>query len=267
MPSPFPGMDPYIEAFGPWRDFHHSFVIYMRDAIQPLLRSKYRARVEERVLVDPDERSIYPDVSVLQDATETYVIAALATEEYDPPVVVQTEVPLSEPHQIFLQIIMPGAEAKVITVIEVLSPSNKARGPARRKYVVKQEEILSSDVDLVEIDLLLRGAHVAAVPPEELEDVGVSDYLVSVSRATDRPRFELYPTSLAQRLPRIAVPLLPEDEDVVLNLGTVLTQTYDNAGYGDDLDYTQSLPLPISDEQAARIKSVLEEKHASERSE
>ena len=260
MPSPFPGMDPYIEAFGPWRDFHHSFVIYIRNALQPLLRPKYRARVEERAIADPDGRGFYPDVSVVKEPAAAHGTSSVtAAEECDSPVVVRSHVPVPEPHQIFLQIVLPGPEAKVVTAIEVLSPSNKARGLARRKYALKQVEILTSDTNLVEIDLLLTGGHVAAVPVEEVKSAGALDYLVSVSRAADRTQFELYPIPLTQRLPRVAIPLLPGDKDVVFNLQTVFSQTYEDGAYADDLDYTQSLPLAISDEQAAQISDFLKQ--------
>jgi len=263
MPSPFPGMDPYLEAFGPWRDFHHTFIVYARDALQPLLRPKYRACVEERVLLGPDEPGVYPDVSVVREPTETYPAAPVATEDYDPPVVVRTQAPMDEPHQVLLRITLPGPEAKVVTVIELLSPSNKARGHARWSYESKQQQILSSDVNLVEVDLLLGGTHVAAVPLEELEHTDAPDYLVSVSRATDRTRFELYPGCLSRRLPRVAVPLLPEDKDVVLNLQTVFNQAYDNGGYADTLDYAQPFPLPNREEQRDRIDVLLKRKDAA----
>jgi len=261
MPSPFPGMDPYIEAFGPWQDFHHRLAIYICDALQPLLRPKYRARAEERVILDSDGSGLYPDVSVVREPAPDYEAAtAVVAEEHDPPVVVQSQVPVPEPRQIFLQITLPGPGAKVVTVIEILSPSNKAPGLSRRKYEVKQDEILASDVNLVEIDLLLAGTHVAAVPVEQVEGAGDSDYLVSVSRAADRTQFELYLVPLAQRLPRVAIPLLPGDKDVGLNLQTVFSQAYENGGYADDLDYAQALPLPISDDQAARITDLLRQK-------
>jgi len=257
-------MDPYIEAFGPWRDFHHRFNVYMCDALQPLVRPKYRVRVEERVLFGSGERWGYPDASIVRESAEAYATAAIAAGEYDPPVVIQAPPPPEAPHQVFLQIILPGPEAKVVTVIEMLSPSNKTLGAARRKYTLKQAEIMLSNVNLVEIDLLLEGAHVAAVPKKELANLDAFDYLVSVNRPADRDQFELYPTLLSQRLPRIAAPLLPDDEDVALNLQAVFNQTYDNGAYADDIDYTQSLPLSISDEQTARIDSLLKSSTQSE---
>ena len=260
MPSPFPGMDPYVEAFGPWRDFHGSFIVYMRDALQPLLRPKYRARGEERILVDPDGRTAYPDVSIIREPVQTYGRSSLATSEYDPPVVVEAEVSDTEPYQAFLQIILPVADGKLVTVIEVISPSNGVPGETRRKYEIKQQEILASDVSLVEIDLLLGGSHVAAVHPQQLERLEPCDYVISVSRASDRKRFELYPVPLSGPLPRIAVPLLPDDKDVALDLQAMFDRAYEGGAYEDDLDYTRSLPLPVSSDQEAWIRSLLEGK-------
>lgn len=68
MPSPFPGMDPYLEAH--WRDIHVSLVIYSRDALQGVLPSSLRARVEERVLLETPkglgDHPLFPDVRVVE---------------------------------------------------------------------------------------------------------------------------------------------------------------------------------------------------------
>jgi len=60
MPSPFPGMDPYLEQF--WRDVHARCIIYAADQLQARLPADLRARVEERVFVEPAfgvARSVY----------------------------------------------------------------------------------------------------------------------------------------------------------------------------------------------------------------
>src|SRR5207302_9736204 len=68
MPSPFPGMDPYLEAH--WRDVHASLIIYARDALQGVLPSSLRARVEERVLLETPtglrDHPLFPDVRVVE---------------------------------------------------------------------------------------------------------------------------------------------------------------------------------------------------------
>src|SRR5438132_10567657 len=65
MPSPFPGMDTYLEQH--WGDVHSSLVIYVRNQLQKVLPKDLRARVEERVLVTglSRPRSLYPDVRVI----------------------------------------------------------------------------------------------------------------------------------------------------------------------------------------------------------
>src|SRR5436190_11826921 len=51
MKSPFPGMDPYIEACGFWEDFHHSLITSITDSLAPLLPENYVARTGERAYV------------------------------------------------------------------------------------------------------------------------------------------------------------------------------------------------------------------------
>jgi len=253
-------MDPYLGAFGPWRDFHHRFLTYTADALQPVLKPKYRVRIEERLIAGYGERSSYPDLCVVREPEAVYAVATPPEEKADDPVVVRVPWDAVEPHQIFIQILRPDKEDQVVTVIELLSPSNKAPGEARRKYEIKQQEILSSEVNLVEIDLLLDGAHVLAVPQESLTELKEWDYLVSVSRGADRSQFELYPIPLPQRLPRILVPLLPEDKGVVLNLRALFSQCYDRGGYADELDYSQRLSLSLSKAHETWVDSLLREK-------
>src|SRR6516162_2756699 len=68
MPSPFPGMDPYLEAH--WRDVHARLIIYASDALQGVLPAALRARVEERVLLETPQgladHPLFPDVRVVE---------------------------------------------------------------------------------------------------------------------------------------------------------------------------------------------------------
>ena len=68
MPSPFPGMDPYLEEH--WRDVHAALIIYARDALQGVLPGSLRARVEERVLLETPvgfaDHPLFPDVRVVE---------------------------------------------------------------------------------------------------------------------------------------------------------------------------------------------------------
>src|SRR5207244_3370983 len=67
MKSPFPGMDPYLEAH--WLDVHTRLVAYSADALNEKLPEELIARSEERVAVEADARAegwIHPDVRVLE---------------------------------------------------------------------------------------------------------------------------------------------------------------------------------------------------------
>lgn len=66
MPSPFPGMDPYLERH--WGDVHTRLITYASDQLQKILPRDLRARVEERVVVAQWDRtrSLFPDVRVIE---------------------------------------------------------------------------------------------------------------------------------------------------------------------------------------------------------
>jgi hypothetical protein len=135
-----------------------------------------------------------------------------------------------------------------VTVIELLSPANKTPGKDRDAYLIKQHEYLATDVNLVELDLLRKGERL----PWVTASVTSSAYYVMVSRAAERPRGHLWPFSVRDPLPPIAVPL--RDGDLSLELGMVINQVYDTAGYARELDYTQppNPPLDESDAEWAR---------------
>ena len=171
----FPGMDPYLEDPAIWEGFHSSFVVYMRDALQPQLRPRYIASVERRVVVESpngDQRPIIPDAWV-GDRTLASAASATPVAEVDSPVIV--EVPGLEVHQSYLEILDTATGMRVVTVIDIVSPSNKYRGHGRDLYVAKQTEVLSSPVHLVEIDLHRTGPHVVSVPESVARSKGPYD--------------------------------------------------------------------------------------------
>ncbi len=251
----FPGMDPYLEAPAIWEGFHSSFVVYMRDALQPQLRPRYIASVERRVVVESpngDQRPIIPDVWV-GNRTQASATSATAVADVDSPVIV--EVSALEIHQSYLEILDTTTGMRVVTVIEVVSPSNKYHGHGRDLYLTKQAEVLSSLVNLVEIDLHRSGPHVVSVPESVARSKGPYDYLVCTNRAVGpREKFELYPRRLADRLPRIPIPLATGDRDVRLDLQAVLELAYDRGAYSDQLRYDRpcSPPLDPTDEEWAK---------------
>src|SRR5262249_29760457 len=135
---------------------------------------------------------------------------------------------------------------RVITIVELLSPANKTPGAGREQYVQKQGEVLRSPANLVEIDLLHAGIHTIAVPHANLVRHEPFYGLVNVRRAIQPLQCEVYFVRLPDRLPRVRIPLLPEDRDVALDLPAIFTHCYDAARYDLDLDYTQPPLVALS---------------------
>ena len=265
MPSPFPGMDPYLESPAIWPEVHQSLTTYIRDALQPFMRPNYRARINERVILLGEHKvwSMYPDVSVSLSADlapsridEDEAIVASPTMETvkpDKPVVVIEPTKIVEP---FLEIRLARGGA-LVTVIEILSPVNKASGSLM--YRDKQKDILIHSVNLVEIDLLRTGEHILAVSRQQIADLS-GDYWVCVSRAALPGEYEVYPISLRERLPRVAIPLRPPDADVVLDLPSVFDHCYDNGDFAREIDYNATPEIPLSHDDAVWADELLRKK-------
>ena len=250
MPSPFPGIDPYLEPRW-WGDFHDSFITYARDDVQPQLPARYRARITERLVVSAPRRSIYPDVavtersSVREAAAVVYGTPPPRPPEFDEPVLF----PAADEDLFENYIEIQDRESdRLVTAIELLSPTNKTPGPGRESYLRKQDEVMRADANLVELDLL-RGGERTVAPALQLEVSERFYSLVCVWRAA-KTRHEVYFVQLAQRLPRVRIPLLPEDNDVGLDLQALFTRCYDAARYELDLDYGRNPEVQLSSGEA-----------------
>jgi hypothetical protein len=135
---------------------------------------------------------------------------------------------------------------RLVTVIEILSPVNKM-GDGAMEYVEKRAALMTTSVHLLEIDLLRRGGRILfeTDPPP-------ADYYVYLSRFTNRPYTDVWPIGLRERLPVLPVPLLPPDEDVLLDLQRAVNACYDLVHYERLLDYTVAPPPPpLSEADAA----------------
>jgi hypothetical protein len=250
MSTIFPGMGPYLEDPLVWPGVHAAMIVYLRDFLQPLLRPRYVASVEVRVYLEGPDRDVIPDVFLRQRPTNGGV--ALADAEADAPIVLQ--IPPLEIREAFVALLDRQSNRRVVTVIEVVSPSNKYAGIGRNSYTDKQRAVLDISTHLVEIDLLRGGPHVLCVPESAARRAAEYDYLACINRAGEvRDRYELYPRTLRQRLPRVAVPLAEGDKDVPLDLQAILNQVYEAGSYRASLDYTQPCrpPLRTEDQQWA----------------
>lgn len=253
MNNPFPGMNPFLEQR--WGDFHTSFNVAMRDALNRGLPGDLEARVEESVTVDYDDehRTIYPDVNVIEVEGETSVATESAVAVAEPTVVTLRDEPRTERH---IEILDRTTGGRVITAIELISPANKTP-EGRAAYYKKQTEFVTARVNLVEIDLIRGGLFVLAMPESKLPRKCRTHYLINVRRATHPEQAFLYPASFTQPLPNIRIPLRPTDIDVVLQLQPLLDECFDRGRYR--LHYQEPLSPALSTEDSEWIKQRLQE--------
>ena len=248
MPSPFPGMDPYLEGYL-WPDVHQALAGKIRQQLTPLVRPRYMARLAVYVVEDstPEQEVgiMYPDVEVLRtEATRERSSPPL------PPAVTSAALqPAPTPASLTLPVLTPvevqlvrveirdTARNQLVTCIEILSPVNK-RAPGLITYRRKRQRLYQAGVHLLELDILRRGTRPIAHPrlPE-------AAYLLTLTRAHVNAT-EVWPLSVRETLPLLPVPLLPPDADVVLDLPEALTAIYEEAAYDLAIDYSQPPPPP-----------------------
>ena len=253
----FPGMDPYLEDPRLWPGVHNAHIVYICELLQPVLMPRYIATIEERVFVEgAEQRHVIPDVTLTQ--TRPRASGAIgAVAEIDEPIVV--EVPELEIHESYINIVDRHSRQTVVSVLEVVSPSNKFPGTGRESYLAKQREVRGSTVHLVEIDLLRSGPRVLSVPEWVARGQGEYEYLTCINRAVaSRRRFDLYPRALEQRLPRITIPLASGDPDVQLDLQLAIQRTYEMGRYRDRIDYAAPCIPPLLPEQQAWARQLIE---------
>ncbi len=250
MPSPFPGMDPYLEG-EMWQEFHETLANAIRAQLMPLLRPRYVALLAKRYVLDrpimgifglPEERVFYPDVHVVAPpGTQPAAVSAGAGVAVAEPLV-ELPSPVAEEVPLLSVEIRDVAERRLVTLIEILSPVNK-RGEGAHEYAERRMELMQTPTHLLEIDLLRRGWRIPLVgqlPP--------APYYVFLSRVQRRPFTQVWPVSLREPLPTVPVPLLPPDPDVPLDLQAALDACFDLVGYERLLDYSASPPPPDLDE-------------------
>lgn len=250
MPSPFPGMDPYLEEPSGWPSVHHRLIAVMSDMLAEQLAPHFHVSIEERVYItdsdDPESRQrLAPDLYLVERPTP-YASSGAAVGAITPPTIIEP-LPALEVRDRYLEI-HDRRSREVITTIEVLSPRNKATGTqGRRQFVSKRDVVFSTHTHWIEIDLLRAGERPAEV-------AGKSDYYMLLRQADAGGRLAVWYSDLRDRLPTIAVPLREPHNDALLDLQTVLDIVYDRAHYADEIDYTQpATPPPLRPADAAWV--------------
>lgn len=248
--SPFPGMDPYLEAR--WNDVHTRLCTLVSAALQPNLPVGLRARAQEDVVLEAVDgeklQSFEADTAIVQTRGFKGATAAAAAVATAPPVRVRHLQRLIRNR--WVELIDTTAGNKVITAIEILSPGNKAAGKLNRRYRKKLRRYMEAGVNIVEIDLLRSSRKRLEIRLEELPPERRAEYMVCIQRATEEDEWDVYPMPLRQPLPVIPIPCRATDADVPLALQPIIEQIYIEGGH-DDIDYNKPTDPPLRDEDAA----------------
>ena len=254
MPSPFPGMNPYLEHPFTWKDFHDTYIPALRAALMPQVGPRgYFVRIDENVAIrdawrEDEEPAGRPDVFVTR-------VKAVGGRKRAAGPAVAAPVVAELPRRIdtirfpYLEVIDRKRD-QVVTVIELLSPSNKEPGDDRAAFMAKRRRLLAANTSYVEIDLL-RGY--GRLP---LRKLPACDYYALVSRPADRPKVGVWPVGLRDRLPVVPIPLRPGEPEPTVDLQAVLDAVYDGAGYAFDI-YREPPKPPLSAADAAWAREVL----------
>jgi hypothetical protein len=255
MKSPFPGMDPFIEARRLWSDFHARFIVELHRTLNATLPPRYEALVEERTYLDVVEsieesrltKTIRPDVRIDKHSNgqvEPWPAGggqALLTV----PVVMHPNLDVDE-RESFIEVYDSAQGDRVVTCIEALSPSNKRPSSSGwGEFERKRQYMFRGAANFVEIDLLRGGRRRAMreVWPN-------SPYYVLVMRKEQAPRCAVFPAFSTQRLPTVPIPLADSDPDILCDLQAVVDAVLASSRYDRRLRYEEPIEPPLSrDEQ------------------
>jgi uncharacterized protein DUF4058 len=210
MSSPFPGMDPYLEAPPLWPEFHHNLVVCWMEVLLPSIGDRYRLRIGSREYVN-------------QQVLLVSVIKEQHKEEY-------------------LEVRQRGTD-KLITLVDLISPANRATAVGRQAYLAGRAEARQAGAHVVEHDLVLQGQTCLDIAPDSVPDY---DYAITVGRARQPDRFEMYTTTVQKKLPRIRLPLASDDRDLVVDVQAIFTRCYDRFFTG-RINYKKDPPILLRD--------------------
>jgi hypothetical protein len=221
----FPGMNPYLEDSAIWSDYHTTLLLHLRASINKDLPVNYVARIGNA-------------------ATAVIALGAPA---------VSTMPAIRRKGHAYLKIV-DAQGRRVVTVVEILSPSNKSPGEDRDAYLAKRGEYLASGANFVEINLLRGGRQSPmgkpAPPP--------SDYSIVISQAAEFPKAGVWPIGLRDRLPTIRIPLSAGEKPIYADLQACHEQSCLEGQYGKDIDYSLPPPAPpLSAEDAAWLAELV----------
>jgi hypothetical protein len=272
-------MDPYLEGRNIWPGLHHRLITAIGDALAPQVAPAYYVEVEERTYIieeDMEEFVGRPDVAIiavpnvsfkkkslnLRNSKEEEINVPSDAKLYggngvgtaDASIAQTVNLPFFEKVREGYLEIRDARTHTVVTVIEVLSPSNKAPGAGRDEYETKRRNVLATLTNLVEIDLLRAGE------PMEMQPLPKSNYRILVRTGWERPKARLYAFSVREEIPLTPAPLRRSEKEAVLAVGKLLSEIYDRARYDIRLNYRQPPEPPLAPEDAAWADELLRAK-------
>ena len=258
MPNPFPGMNPYLESPELWRSVQNRLIVAIADLLTPQLLPKYLVDIEQRIYQLSGEDALVigiPDVTIQRSQAPTTETTSNVAVAAPPTQSLKVRIPWPvEVKESYLQVIETETK-KVVTVIEVLSPTNKRPGKGREMYEAKRERVFGSHTHLVEIDLL-RSYQPLPVFGNDIE----ASYRILVSRGNQRPLADLYLFNLPNMIPAFPLPLRAGDAEPIVDLQALLNGVYDRAAYDFRIDYTAA-PVPaLSESDTAWADALLGER-------
>jgi hypothetical protein len=245
-------MNPYLEHEDAWHNFHVLFPAAVVAQLNPQVGPNYYLKCDEHVYIHElpaEKRWLWGKADVFLGRTtqrgtapEGGTATATSPRGVLLPMVERVGLPFVE--------IRDRRGRRLVTVIELLSPSNKQPGADRDQYETKRAEILSSQAHFVEIDLLRGWRRMPFA-----EDVHC-DYCVLVSRYPQRPRADLWTTNLADPLPPIPIPLSDGEPEAQLDLQAIIHHLHDVGGFDRFIYESRPVP-PLPPQQAAWAYSLI----------
>lgn len=213
MPSPFPGMDPYLEDARLWPAFQHQLLACLYQILLPGLVDRYRARVGTRAYV-----------------SEMPLFTSIIREQYA---------------EEFIEI-RNRSDGKLVTLLEVVSPANKTTPAGRQAYLDARQAAVHQRAGIAEIDLVMQGKPTLTYSRDGLPEY---DHAVTVTRANAPDRYEIYTATLQKRLPKFKLPLAADDRDALLDLQAAFTRAYDLGSFANQINYQAPPPpdVPLTD--------------------
>lgn len=209
MPSPLPGMDPYLESAALWPTFHRHLIAALYQTLLPGLVDRYRARVVAR-----------------RYTAEMILFTSVTREAYEEEVIE----------------LRSRTDGRLLTVLDVTSLGNRTTAAGRTAYLETRKAAVADKAGIVEIDLLTQGK-----PLLEFDRTGLPqhDYTVTVTRGVTPDRFEIYTSGVRKRLPKFKLPLAADDRDSVVDLQLAFLRAFDLGGFDQLLDYAKPLPPDV----------------------